>query len=108
MGLDPEQARAAEPDADSDPAADECDDAAEDYELDPVLWDAWTCFVGTLRQWRVVSGLGGFFYDGIDSAALEATMRMLGSTPKRRQAVFWQVQILEDEARKLRNKTTST
>ena len=74
-------------------------------ELPPELWDAWLCFVSTLRQWRVIAGFGCAIYDGIDHAALESTMRMLGINKKHRARVFWQVQILEDEARELRNRS---
>ena len=98
MGLDPAQARAAEPQP--EPVD------TEPLELAPEQWDAWRCFVATLRQWRVIAGFGAAFYDGIDANALLATMDLLGIKRKQRTRVFWQVQILESEARKLRNKAS--
>ena len=60
-------------------------------------------FLGTLRQWRVIAGMGGVVFDGIDNACLESTLRMLQIKPKHWPRVFWQIRVLEDEARKLRN-----
>lgn len=108
LGLDPEKARAAEPGPASDAATDEDEqDLSADVDLEPELWDAWLCFLGTWRNWRVIATWAGTVYDGIDNAALESTMRMLGIKKKRHAQVFWQIRILEDEARKLRNKTST-
>ncbi|XKE45755.1 DUF1799 domain-containing protein [Halomonas organivorans] len=35
-------------------------------------------FLACARQWRVIAGLGGACYQGIDATALQATMTMLG------------------------------
>lgn len=72
-------------------------------ELETEQWEAWRCYLATWHQWRVVSGLTGSFYQGIDQASLLAVMQMLEIKPKHRPRVFWDVQTLEDEARKLRN-----
>ena len=79
-------------------------EAETDVVILPGLENAWLCFVGTLNQWRVVAGMAGVFYEGIDAAALLATMDMLGIEQDLRPELFWQMQILEGEARKCRNK----
>ncbi|MEG2047388.1 MAG: DUF1799 domain-containing protein [Comamonas sp.] len=52
----------------------------------------------------MIAGLAQVFYEGIDYASLLAVMDMHGIKPKKRRTVLMQVRILEDEARKLRNK----
>jgi len=80
------------------------EDQDEDLELSVDLWPAWECFLATWTQWRVIAGFTQVFYEGIDYASLLAVMDMHGIKPKKRRAVLMQVRILEDEARKLRNK----
>ena len=96
LGLDPGLARACEPEPEEEPET-------EDVELTAEQWDAWQAFLGTLRQWRVIAGMGGVVFDGIDNACLESTLRMLQIKSKHWPRVFWQIRVLEDEARKLRN-----
>lgn len=79
-------------------------DEAEDIELLPELWPAWELFLDTWTQWRVLTGLSGVFYEGIDYSSLLAVMEIHGIKQDERQPVLAQVRILEDEARKLRNK----
>ncbi len=76
----------------------------EDLELSEDLWPAWECFLATWTQWRVITGLAQLFYEGIDYTSLLAVMDMHGIKPKKRRTVLMHVRILEDEARKLRNK----
>ena len=45
--------------------------------------------------------MGGVVFDGIDNACLESTLRMLQIKSKHWPRVFWQIRVLEDEARKL-------
>lgn len=98
LGVDPDQARAANQQAASEQALPE-----SDYELAPELWDAWRCLLATWNQWRVITGWAGIWYQGIDHQSLYACMQMLGIKPKHQAQVFQQVQILENEARELRN-----
>lgn len=98
LGVDPDQARAANQQAAHDTGITE-----GDYELPPELWDAWCCFVATWHQWRVIAGWAGFWYQGIDHQSLYACMQMQGIKQKHQARVFHQVQILETEARELRN-----
>lgn len=96
LGVDPDKARAAAEDGASEPEPDE-------YELPPELWPAWECFIATWNQWRIVAGLIGIYYDGIDHTALASTMDMLGVKQAKRRDVFIHVRILESEAKRLRN-----
>ena len=101
--MDPDQAQEANQDAAAPSATDD-----EDLEILPGLETAWQCFTGTLNQWRVVAGFSGVFYEGIDASALLATMDMLGIEQDLRPELFWQMQILEAEARVQRNKSDKT
>lgn len=98
LGVNPDQARAASQHAAPDP-----DIPQGEYELAPELWDAWRCFQATWHQWRVIAGLAGVWYQGIDHPSLYACMQMLGIKAKHQAQVFHQVHILETEARELRN-----
>ncbi|MDR0458590.1 MAG: DUF1799 domain-containing protein [Burkholderiaceae bacterium] len=98
LGADPVAARAA-----ADGGAEPADPEPDRYELPPALWPAWECFVSTWNQWRIVAGLGGIWYEGIDHASLLATMNLLGVKKAKRRAVFGHVRVLENEARALRN-----
>ena len=98
LGLDPDQAEAAH-------ATDIPDEPEEaDLEMLPGLEDAWKCFLGTLNQWRVITNMAGAFYEGIDASALLATMDMLSIDQELRPDLFWQMQVIEGEARAWRNK----
>lgn len=45
--------------------------------------EAWELFLACARQWRIVAGMAGAFYQGLDAAALAATMEMMGVADKR-------------------------
>lgn len=49
----------------------------------PEHTEAWEVFLACARQWRIVSGMAGAFYQGLDAAALAATMDMMGVADKR-------------------------
>lgn len=55
-------------------------------------------------QWRMTVGWSRVVYEGIEYTSLEAVMRMQGIAKKKQRDVFWMVRVMEDEARKLRNK----
>lgn len=105
LGVDPDLAEEANAEIDAPPldAIEDDEDDGADIELPPEAWDAWQCFVGTWSQWRVLVGFSVVIYDGIDQACLLAAMDMLGVRKQDRQRVYWQVQVMEDEARPLRN-----
>lgn len=99
LGVDPDRARDAAQEA-GDGAA---DPEPDEFELPPELWPAWECFLATWNQWRVIVGFVAMYYDGIDRTSLASTMGMLGVRKNKRRDVFLQVQILEAEAKTLRN-----
>ena len=77
---------------------------SEDYELPPEQWDAWQVFDALWTQWRMTVGWSRVVYEGLEYTSLESAMRMLGIPQKKWRDVFWMVRVMEDEARKLRNK----
>lgn len=50
-------------------------------------------FLACARQWRIVAGMAGAWYQGIDATALQATMQMMGVEDMR--STLWQVQQIE-------------
>ncbi|MFP2768035.1 DUF1799 domain-containing protein [Oceanisphaera sp. KMM 10153] len=49
----------------------------------PEHTEAWEVFRACSRQWRIVSGMAGAFYQGLDASALAATMDMMGVADRR-------------------------
>lgn len=102
------EAEAAAEAAAEDPGAEEGqgDEAIEggDVELSPEDWRAWRVYVACRRAWRIVTGLGGIWYEGIDPSAVLSTLQMLRITPKHWPDLHYRLAILEDEARKHLNK----
>lgn len=78
-------------------------DEPKDVELSPDEWRAWEVFDAMWTNWRVISGFRVYF-QGVDYTALEAVMRMHNVPKKHRRSTFQMVRIMEDEARKWRNK----
>ncbi len=87
-------------------AAREAADADDqtDVELSPEEWRAWEVFDAMWSNWRVIAGFSKVQFQGLDYSAVEAVMRMLGIKHKHQRATFSMIRILEDEARKWRNK----
>lgn len=79
-------------------------DKAEDYELGPELWPAWQVFTACWNQWRITVGFADLRYEGIEYPALESVIRLHGIPRKKQRDVFWAVQVMENEAKPLRNK----
>jgi len=69
-----------------------------DYELWPEHQDAWEVFLDCKGQWRVVAGMGGVWFQALESASVESSLRVLGVPRKRWREVREQVRVLEDEA----------
>lgn len=105
LGVDPQRMRdlVAKADAEGEAQASPEDDA-EDVELGPEDWRAWRVYLACRRAWRIVSGMGGAWYQGIDPAAVLASLQILRIKPKHWPDVQWRVAILEDEARLHLNK----
>ncbi|MBW5802049.1 DUF1799 domain-containing protein [Halomonas elongata] len=51
---------------------------AQHCEVWPEHLTALEVFISCAEQWRVIAGFGVIRYQGIDAAALQATMTMLG------------------------------
>lgn len=107
--MDPQRLRelAAQAEADDvDPDQDieeEIDDGS-DVELGPEDWRAWRVFLACRRAWRIVAGMGGAWYEGIDPPAVLSNLQILRIPPKHWTDVHYRLAILEDEARNHLNK----
>lgn len=80
------------------------DDDAEDVELGPEDWRAWRVYLACRRAWRIVSGMGGTWHEGIDPPAVLSALQILRIKPKHWPDVQWRLSVLEDEARQHLNK----
>lgn len=96
LGVDPEKAKQLQPHPDS-LAADVADDGVN-VELDFESWQAWRVFLLCLSSWRIVCGVGGIFYQGMDPTAMVANAQMLGIKPKHWPDLRWRLSFLELEA----------
>lgn len=76
----------------------------EDVELSPEEWAAWQIFLDTLRDWNLVAGIGGVWFEGVKVPAIESAMNLRRIKPRERLKVWSMVKVLEDEARLVRNK----
>lgn len=97
---------AAQADAEGQAEEQEVGDAGEDsdVELSPEDWRAWQVLMACRHAWRIVAGLGGIWYEGLDPSAVLATLQMLRIPPKHWPDVHYRLAILEDETRKHLNK----
>ncbi|MES2401877.1 MAG: DUF1799 domain-containing protein [Pseudomonadota bacterium] len=70
----------------------------------PHLSPAINLFAHLRSQWRTASaGMGGFLYSGLDYAAIEPAMRLMGLEPADRPEMFRQLRVMEMEARDAMN-----
>lgn len=60
-------------------------------------------FAALGTQWRVVAGFGGAFWQGLDYAAIPATLDLMGVPAERRGEVFAGLRLMEAAALPLRN-----
>lgn len=65
--------------------------------------EAFELFAACSSQWRIVAGMSGVFYQGLDAAALAATMDMLGIEQGHRRERLQQVRQIEAGALELLN-----
>lgn len=49
----------------------------EDFEVWPDNWATVEVFLCCATQWRVVAGMGGLLYQGLDYPAVESVLRLL-------------------------------
>ncbi|CAN7438194.1 DUF1799 domain-containing protein [Acidovorax sp. LjRoot118] len=98
LGVDAEGARLA---ATASATGDE--NATGDFELWPEHQQAWEVFLDCGRQWRVIAGQGGVYFQGLEATAVESSFRIQGVPRKDWRTVRSQVQVLEDEAAEILN-----
>jgi hypothetical protein len=82
-------------------------DREDDFEMWPEHWDAWQVFLSCATQWRILVGLGGMRYQGLDYIGVESVMRFKGIKDEDREEVFAHLQVLEEEALKVINGKSS-
>lgn len=66
--------------------------------------EAFDLFIACSSQWRIVAGMSGVFYQGLDASALAATMNMLGIEQGHRRERLQQVRQIESGALEMMNK----
>lgn len=98
LGVDAEGARRA---ATASATIDES--AQGDWELWPEHQQAWEVFLDCGRQWRVIAGMGGVYFQGLDAMAVESSFRIQGVPRRDWRLVRSQIQVLEDEAAEILN-----
>ena len=79
------------------------ENAQGDFELWPQHQQAWEVFLDCGRQWRVIAGMGGVFFQGLDGGAVESSLRIQGVPRRDWKRVRSQLQVLEDEAAEILN-----
>jgi len=73
-----------------------------DLEIWPEHVQAWHVFAGCGTQWRVIAGMGGVVYQGLEYTSVEAVMRLHDVTDRARCMAA--VQCLEIGARESLNR----
>ena len=54
-------------------------------------------------QWRIVAGLGGAYYEGIDYSVLPIVEERMGVKRKARARIFNDLRVMESEAKAILN-----
>ncbi len=67
----------------------------DDFAVMPENWQALEVFLSCQTQWKIVAGMGGCFYQGLDYPALESVLNLRVSKRKKRAKLFRQVQLIE-------------
>lgn len=65
-----------------------------DFEMWPENWEALLTFLSVKTQWRVIAGMGGAIYQGIDYTSLIEVIKLNVKKNKRSQ-MFKDVQFIE-------------
>lgn len=74
-----------------------------EFEVEQENLTAVHVFVAMQTNWRVVAGMGGVVYQGLDYPSLESVANMLGIKRKKIAALFADIQIMEAAALPLLN-----
>jgi len=61
----------------------------------PDNWDAFILFDQLGTQWRIIPGMSGVFYQGLDYAAVMAVVRETVKGRKNRARTFDQIRLIE-------------
>ncbi|KAI3597714.1 hypothetical protein D8I24_6530 [Cupriavidus necator H850] len=72
--------------------------SGEDCQVHADNWEAWQLFRRLGTQWRRVAGMADCMRTGLDYAAVEPVLRLLGVKRKRRTALFNDLQVMEAAA----------
>lgn len=67
-------------------------------------WQSLEVFLTLGSQWRVVSGMGGMFYQGLDFNSIEPCFRLLGIPRSKRAELFKDLLVMQAEAASVINK----
>lgn len=59
------------------------------------VWDLW---LDLHNQWRMLVGIGGACYQGLDHQSILSTMQILGVGARKRRRLFRQLKIMEEAA----------
>lgn len=78
--------------------------APEKIELWAEHAEAFDLFIACSSQWRIVAGMSGVFYQGLDASSLAATMDMLGIEQGQRRERLQQVRQIEVGALEVMNR----
>lgn len=76
----------------------------QDYELWPDHWEAWLVFLRVQTQWQLVVGMGGAMWTGLNYQGVDMVLRKVVTDETRHLVVLDQLQVMEQEALKIRNK----
>ena len=81
------------------------DGGDEDFQIWPENADALRAFLFASTQWRVVAGMGGVVWMGLEQEALERAFRR--HPPADLDDAWWAAQVIEAEAVRLRNEESA-
>lgn len=81
--------------------------APKDYELWPQHARAWQLFVASATQWRLVMGMNGAYWMGLEMPGVDVIRKAHGISDQDWSEVLNQLQVLEREAKRLRNEASA-
>jgi hypothetical protein len=68
------------------------------FEVFEDCWESVELFCALGSQWRIIAGMGGAFWQGLDYTAIEPCLRLRGVPRKRWAAFFDDLQIMQTAA----------
>jgi hypothetical protein len=78
-------------------------DEPQDYVLWPEHARAWALFMACENQWRLVVVMGGATWLGLDMPGVDVIRRAHRISDEDWGEVLWQLQVMESEAKTIRN-----